>query len=87
MSVVRAPGALWRRSGPCVVVQLPAGEPLLLEGLTGAVWAALDRPREVEELVDELRCQEAVSWTDRSSDDVRHLVVELCSVGLLVVAP
>lgn len=48
----RAPSALWRRSGACVVVLLPEAEdPVLLDSVGAMVWELLDPPMPRDELM------------------------------------
>lgn len=48
----RAPGWVWRAFRGSVLVMGPDLDALQLEGAAAVVWAALDRPATVTELVD-----------------------------------
>jgi hypothetical protein len=51
----RVPEVLWRRSGGRVILLSPSADrPAVVAGTGAAVWELLERPRLVDELVDEL---------------------------------
>lgn len=79
----RAPRVLWRLAPDRVLVRIVGGDGLDLTGLAALVWVALDEPRRLDALCDELSTVDSTATTDA----VVAIITDLVDRGLLEVAP
>ncbi len=82
-AVARGP-ALWRRHGTGVLVRVPGGDTVELEGTAAGLWDRLRRPRRIDELAAEL-ARHHRAGVDTVAADLADLVADLVARGALVV--
>jgi hypothetical protein len=83
----RRPGTAWRRTLSGLVVLGPGrSEPVAVTGSVGELWALLERPRTVDELVTTLSSQYEVAPA-RLEQDVAELLHRLDEAGVLDTLP
>ena len=79
----RASDALWRRSGDRRILMGPSIEDvLLIEGVGGLIWDALEQPATEDDLVAELSDRFGVRTEDVRAE-VASFLTELQSMGLV----
>lgn len=79
----RVPRVLWRLAPDRVLVRPVGGDGLDLTGLAALIWVAVDEPRRLEELMEEL-----VTIDPTITDDsLMRVLAELASRDLLKAVP
>ena len=80
----RHPSAIWRATRSFLVAALPPAPPSRVVGSAAAIWNALEAPRTLDDVVDDLV---VATGAERAtiSRDVTALVGELVHLGLVEV--